>query len=134
MLRPRVAAGALSASLMVMGTGMVLGQDFPSKTIRVITSQAGGGSDFTARVVAQGLSVNVRQPVVVDNRNGILANEGGAKAPPDGYTLLVAGASLWIYPPLQKAPEGMARDFSPITLIVRDVGVLAVHPSLPVRS
>jgi len=74
--------------------------------------------------------------VVIDNRGGgsVVAGEVGAKAPPDGYSLLVAGGAMWIIPLLQKAPYDVVKDFAPISLISRVVSVVAVHPSLPVKS
>ena len=71
-----------------------------------------------ARLIAQGISGPLGQPVIVDNRaSGIIPGEIVAKAPPDGYTLLVGGGSLWIAPLLQKTPYDPVRDFSPISLI-----------------
>ena len=60
--------------------------------------------------------------------------EVGAKGAPDGYTLTIQGASLWIGPLLRKAPYDPVNDFAPITMISREVFILAVHPSLPVKS
>src|SRR5262249_22275818 len=56
------------------------------------------------------------------------------KAPPDGYTLLVSGSLLWITPLLRKSPYDAVNDFSPISLMAREVYIIAVHPSVPVRS
>ena len=64
----------------------------------------------------------------------LLAAEAVSKAPPDGYTLHVNGANLWIAPLMQKLSYDVVRDFSPISLLVREISVLVVHPSLPVRS
>ena len=120
--------------LIVVQTGAVSGQDYPSKPIRILTSAAGGGSDFTARQIAQGISGPLGQPVVVDNRGGgIIAAEVVSKSPPDGYALTVQGAALWIVPFLQKAPYDVS-DFSPIVQTERIVFIVAVHPSLPVKS
>ena len=83
--------GGLSVSLMVLGAGAVSGQDYPNKPIRIVTAALGGGSDFAARLIAQGISGPLGQPVIVDNRGGVVPGEIVAKAPPDGYTLLVAG-------------------------------------------
>jgi len=120
--------------LIVIGTGAVSGQDYPNKPIRILTSAAGGGSDFTARQIAQGISGPLGQPVIVDNRGGgIIAAEVVSKAPPDGYALTVQGAALWIVPFLQKAPYEVG-DFSPIVQTERIVFIVAVHPSMPVKS
>ena len=71
-------------SLAFLATGSLWAQDFPTKTVRVVTGAAGGGSDFTARQIAQAMAANLAQPVVVDNRaTTILVADGGAKSPPD---------------------------------------------------
>ena len=120
---------------MLPGAGVTSAQDYPSKTIRIIAGTAGGGSDLAARVIAQGISGPLGQPVIVDNRGAaVVAAEAGSKAPPDGYTLLVAGSGIWLFPLLQKAPYDVVRDFSPLSLISREVNIVAVHPSLPVKS
>ena len=84
MLVPHLVISMLAIGAMLVGTGVASGQDYPTKTIRIITAAAGGGADFTARLIAQGLSASLGQPVVVDNRTGILASEAVSKAPPDG--------------------------------------------------
>ena len=129
------AARIASAGLMVLGPGMVYGQDYPNKTIRILASGPGSGGDFTARLIAQGVAPGLGQPVIVDNRAGsLVASEAAAKSPPDGYTLLVNGASLWIIPLLQRVSYDATRDFSPISLVERGSMIMAVHPSLPVKS
>ena len=122
--------------LMVLGAGVVSGQDYPNKPIRIVTAAAGGGSDFMARQVAQGISGPLGQPVIGENRGGgIIPVDYVSKAPPDGYTLLVQGAVAWVAPLLlRKAPYDMVRDFSPLSLLVKEVYLVAVHPSLPVKS
>ncbi|HXD52164.1 MAG TPA: tripartite tricarboxylate transporter substrate-binding protein, partial [Burkholderiales bacterium] len=77
----------MSFAAMVLTSGIVCGEDYPNKPVRIVTSEPGGGNDFAARLIAQGLSLTFKQRVVVDNR-GIIAAEIVAKAPPDGYTLL----------------------------------------------
>ena len=112
-----------------------LAQDFPSKPIRVITSSFGGGADFAARVAAQGMAETLGQQVVVDNRaGGLIAIEAVAKAPPDGYSLLVDGTGLWVGPLLRRASYDTVRDFSPVALIAGAPNILVVHPSLPVKT
>ena len=121
-------------SIVLVGSAVVLAQDYPSKTIRIIGGAAGGGSDFAARLIAQGISGPLGQQVIMDNRTVIQAVEAVSKAPPDGYTVLVGGNSIWIPPLLQKVPYDMDRDFAPLLLISRDVNVVAVHPSVPAKS
>ena len=130
----RFMVGIFSLGLMVLGANVVSGQDYPNKSIRIVAAAAGGSNDFTARIIAQELSTSLGQPVIVDNRRGIIPMEILSKAPANGYTLLVAGALSWIFPLLEKAPYDVMRDFSPISLLVREVNILVVHPSLPVKS
>jgi tripartite-type tricarboxylate transporter receptor subunit TctC len=106
---------------------------FPSRPLRIVTSAPGGSSDFTSRLVAQGLTESLGQQVVVDNR-GNFGGELVAKAAPDGYTLLVDGASLWTGPLLQKTSYDPQRDFAPVSIAVAAPSVVVVHPALPVKS
>ena len=131
-LQPSLIAVALLVALMMPGAAS--GQDYPSRPIRIITAAAGGGSDFTSRVIAQGITGALGQPVIVDNRTAILAAEAVSKAPPDGYSLLVTGTSFWVGPLLQKVPYDAVRDFLPVVQIAREVNIVAVHPSVPARS
>ena len=131
---PRFVIGVISAGAMVLGTGMVYGQAYPSKPVRIITGSVGGGSDTAARHIAQEISGPLGQPVVVENRASLVATETVAKAPPDGYTLLVGGASVWQTPLLQKINYDAVNDLAPLVLITREVFLLCVHPSLPVKS
>ena len=134
MLTARRSAWMPSIAVMLLCAGMVSGQDYPNKPIRIITGGAGGGSDFAARLVAQGITGPLGQPVIVDNRATLPAIDAAAKAPPDGYTLYVGGASLWIFPLLNKVTYDVVRDFSPIALLVREVNVVAVNPSVAAKS
>jgi hypothetical protein len=110
------------------------GQDYPVKPVRMVTAEPGGGNDFAARLIAQGLAGELGQRIIVDNR-GIGAAEIAAKAPPDGYTLLLYGNPLWLLPLLRNnAPYDAVRDFSPVTLAARSPLVVVVHPSVPARS
>ena len=128
------AVGVFSIGLMVLGTRLVSGQDYPGKPIRIVTSVAGGGSDYLARQMALAIAGPLGQPVLVDNRASAIVGEAGSKVPADGYTLTVQGASLWLNTIMQKMTYDVERDFSPITMISRDVFVLVAHPSLPVKS
>lgn len=119
-----------------LGAGAVPAQPFPGKPLRIVTAQAGGGTDFVARVVAQGLTDSLKQPVIVDNRGGnvFITAEIVARAAPDGHTLLVYAATVWVAPLLGAAPYDPLRDFAPITLATEAPNLLVVHPSLPVKS
>jgi tripartite-type tricarboxylate transporter receptor subunit TctC len=111
-------------------------QEFPAKPIRIIASPPGGANDFVARLIGQGLNDSVGWPVIVENRpsGGFIQGELLMRAPPDGYTLLVAAGSFTIGPLFEKAPYDVVRDFSPITLVATAPSVLSVHPSMPVKS
>ncbi len=135
MLLPRIVVCTFSMGTMVLSGGIVSAQDFPTKPIRIVTAEVGGGNDFATRIVAQGLGA-LGQPVVVDNRpSGVIPGSIVSKAPPDGYTLLSYGVSLWIAPLLQDGiPYNPVRDFAPVTLVANSPGVLVVYPGLPVKS
>ena len=118
----------------ILSIATASGQAYPAKTIRIVTSEPGGGSDLTSRLLAQGLTGPLGQPVIVDNRAGVIVVETVAKAPPDGYTILLS-ASMWLSPLFQ--PElsfDQVRDFLPIALAVSTPNILVIHPSLPVKS
>lgn len=104
----------------------------------MITAQAGGGADFIARLVAQHLSTNLGQQVVVDNQggaNGAIAAQSVMRAPADGHTLLFFSSNIWLLPFLQAGVAYDAtQDFAPVTLVDRSPTVLVVNPSLPVKS
>jgi tripartite-type tricarboxylate transporter receptor subunit TctC len=110
-------------------------QDYPTRTIRLVTPGTGGSSDFSSRLIAPVLSANLGQQVIVDNRpTGPIPGEIVSKAPPDGYTLLLAGSSFVLGPLIQKTPYDPVRDFAPISLTTTQPNVLVIHPSLPVKS
>jgi tripartite-type tricarboxylate transporter receptor subunit TctC len=104
----------------------------------VVPTAAGGGADFIARLITPKLSERLGQQVIIDNRPGagsIIGSEVVAKAPADGYTLLLGFIALATNPMMyKKVPYDVQRDFSPITLAVSSPHVLVVHPSLPVHS
>jgi tripartite-type tricarboxylate transporter receptor subunit TctC len=113
--------------------------DYPNRTVRVIVpTAAAGGNDTVGRVIAQGLSERWGRQVVVDNRAGASTMIGGemvAKAPPDGYTLLMGVSTLAINPAtFKKVPYEAMRDFAPITQAVFVPNLMMVRPSLPVKT
>ncbi|HEX2826211.1 MAG TPA: tripartite tricarboxylate transporter substrate binding protein [Burkholderiales bacterium] len=117
----------------------VSAQHYPVKPVRILVGfAAGGGTDTAARMVATELSKSLGQPVVVENRpgsGGIIATETVAKAPPDGYTLLMMAAADSIQPAMrQKLSYQLPKDFSPISLVVSGAFVLVVHPSVPAKN
>jgi len=112
---------------------------WPSKPIRLIVPFAPGGStDLTARVLAEGLRPLLGQPLVIDNRlgaGGNIAAEVAAKAAPDGYTYLVATATLAANASLYRNLRyDFVRDFAPVTQVFSSSNVLVVSPSLPVAN
>jgi len=117
---------------------MTHAQGFPARAIHIVTSEPGGGNDFAARLIAQGLTAPLGQPVIVDNHggaSGAIAGEMVAKAPPDGHLLLLYGSNIWLLPFLRDhVPYDPERDLAPVTLAVRAPNILVVHPSLPVKS
>jgi len=112
----------------------VVAQDYPTKSIRIVTTEAGGSTEFLARIIAQALTGPLGQPVIVDNRVTQIASQTVAKAAPDGYTLMVISGALWVEPLLRKTSYDPVRDFAPISLTTRSPQILVVNPALPVKS
>ena len=119
----RTVAVTLWSGMLILGAAAVSGQDYPIKSIRIITSEAGGGNDMVSRLIGQGISIPLGQAVVIENR-GFVGFELAAKAAPDGYTLLLNGTPFWIGPLLQKVPYDPVREFSPITLAIRQPNMI----------
>jgi tripartite-type tricarboxylate transporter receptor subunit TctC len=131
-----------TALALLLGTmsGMALGQQYPTRSVRmVIGFPPGGGTDIIGRIVAQKLLETLGQQVLADNRGGAsgqIAAELTAKSPPDGHTIMMAHiAAISILPSLvNKLPYNAEKDFAPVTLVAIGPNLLVVHPSLPVRS
>ena len=125
----------LLSGALALNVSIVLAQDYPTRPVRLITSGIGGGTDFSARMIAQGLTeAPLGQPVVVDNRSSAQASDTVSKAPPDGHVLLLVAGNLWIGPLLTKMPYDPIKDFVAISITNRSPNILAVHPSLPVKT
>ena len=111
---------------------------YPTKPLRFVVGLApGGATDIVARLVAQKLTESLGQSVIVDNRSGAAGSIGAgivAKAPPDGYTLLVVSSSFSINPSLYDLPFDSVRDFVPVVQIAQAPFLLVVHPGLRVDS
>lgn len=113
---------------------------YPSKPIRLIVPfSPGGPADVLARVVGDRIGASMGKPVVVDNRAGAGGNIGmalGAKAAPDGYTLVLAPAgNLTVNPSLYRnVPYDVAKDFAPVTVVAAVPNILVVHPSIPAKN
>jgi tripartite-type tricarboxylate transporter receptor subunit TctC len=133
-----VSAGFLHSATVFAAT--IAAQTYPNKAIRIVVPfPPGGGADITARPIAQKLSERWGQPVVIDHRSGASGMIGAdivAKAPPDGYTLMVGSSAetalnVALFP---KMPYDPVRDFAPITLAIVTPLALVVHPSVPIKS
>jgi tripartite-type tricarboxylate transporter receptor subunit TctC len=129
---------ARKSLVVAVATGLcvsaVCAQDYPSRPIRIMTSEIGGGTDITARLIAQGISGPLGQPVVIDNRGSRFLGPLGAKAAPDGYTLIAAASTFMLGPLLEKTPYDPVRDFAPVTLATQAPNVFVIHPSLPAKT
>jgi tripartite-type tricarboxylate transporter receptor subunit TctC len=122
-----------------LGTQCAIAQAYPTRPIRlVVASSPGGASDILARMLAQKLTEEFKEQIVVDNRggaSGILGTDIVAKATPDGYTLLIIQPSLTINPNVfKKLPYDVVRDFAPISLVVDAAQMLSISPSLAAKS
>jgi tripartite-type tricarboxylate transporter receptor subunit TctC len=125
--------------LIVLACGTAWSQPYPSKPVRVVVVfPAGGATDVVARFVFQKMSEQLNQQFLIDNRAGASGMIGGAivaKSPPDGYTIMVYSQTFLVNAHLyQKQPYDALKDFIGITPVARLVGMLAVHPSMPVRT
>ena len=131
------------AAPLLLALGFALscaGQTYPSRAIRIVVAfPAGGGSDLAARVVAQKLSENLGQPVVVENRvgaNGSVGAEGVARAAPDGYTLVMgSNANITTNPHLMALSYDPMKDLAPVAMLTVNPLLLFVNPTVvPVNS
>ena len=120
-------------------TASALAQNFPDRPIRfVVPFPPGGGNDILARQLAPKMAESLGQPVVIDNRPGAGGNIGTelvAKAPPDGYTIVIASNQVtmnpWLY---QKLPFDIEKDFAPVALAASVPMVLVVNPNISVKD
>jgi tripartite-type tricarboxylate transporter receptor subunit TctC len=126
-----IAGVAAAAALLTVSAG-ASAQLQPNRPVRIVTSGIGGGTDFTARQIATGLSATIGQPVVVENRgSSVVPGDTVAKALPDGHTLLVtSGGILWVLPYFQKVPYDAVKDFAPVSTVATFPAVLAVNASV----
>lgn len=127
-------AGTPFASAQAQGTA-----GFPSRPLRIIVgSSPGGGIDFVARLVGQGITEAAGVPVVIENRPGAGTTIGAAaaaRAPADGYTLYLASTSLAMGPGMYKSlPYDTLKDFAPVMLFASAPLVMAVNPNVPAKS
>ena len=125
--------------LSLFGVSSALSQSYPAKPVRVvIVFPPGGATDIVGRIVFQKMGEQLNQQFVIDNRAGAAGMIGAeivARSPPDGYTLMVYSQTLLANAHLyQKLPYDPLKDFVGITTLTRLVGMLGVHPSMPVRT
>ena len=114
-------------------------QDWPNRPVRFIVHlAAGGGLDFIARLVGDPISRSIGQQVFIENRTGgaggTIGIDAGIKSPPDGYNFLIANDNIASAPHVLKLNADYLKDVAPISLLGRQPQVLAVHPSLEVKS
>lgn len=134
-------AGRITWSIMLaLGVAGTAAAAYPEKPIRLIVPFAtGGGTDLQGRLIADKIRQNLGQSVLVENRTGaggLIGAEFAAKAPPDGYTVLMTTASIALNTVLQKDTMrfDLLKDFDPVTWVASSPLVLAVHPSVPAKS
>lgn len=137
--RGAVLLAATSLMISPCGGAHHLHNGYPAKPVRMIVPLApGGGSDIVGRIVATALSERWNQSVIVDNRPGagsVVGTTIAARAPADGYTVLVGSSSIAITPALhQNLAFDVRRDFDEVTLIASQPSILAVYPSMPATS
>jgi tripartite-type tricarboxylate transporter receptor subunit TctC len=125
--------------LIVFACGAAWSQPYPARQVRVVVVfPPGGATDIVSRIVFQKVSEQTNQQFVIDNRGGaggMIGAEIVAKSPPDGYTLMVYSQTLLANAHLySKQPYDALKDFVGVTTLTRIVGMLAVHPSMPVRT
>ena len=136
MFKKALACVALAAATLC---GTAHAQTYPTKPVTIVVPfSPGGATDIMTRLLAERLNKRLGQPVVVENKPGagtMIASDYVAKAPADGYTLLVAASSLGIAPSLyKKVNYDPIKDFAPISQVASVVHVLVVHPSIPAKN
>jgi tripartite-type tricarboxylate transporter receptor subunit TctC len=130
----------VAIAIMATALGPASAQDWPARPVKVLAPfSAGGTADILGRLVAQKLSDSLGQNFVVENRTGgagLIAAEATAKAPPDGYTLVISGIGGFIITPAvtPNAPVDPIRDFTHIAILGGPPSVLVVTPEMPARS
>ncbi|WP_423197617.1 ABC transporter substrate-binding protein [Cupriavidus sp. H19C3] len=144
-MKPLVRLGLMAAAtyLVAAGSGAAAADDaapFPTRPVKIVVPYtAGGATDAVARSLANRLGAVWKQPVVVENRggaSGMIGLDYVAKAAPDGYTLVLADSAPFVilpalYPKMSYAPQ---RDFAPITVVARQIPILAVSAAVPAKT
>lgn len=128
------------ALVLLLAAGAAFAQPYPSKPIRIVAPfPPGGSADFTARVIAEHFSKVFGHPAVVENvpgAGGVIAAERNAKAAPDGYSLIVGSTGIMSVNAslLKNLTYDPARDFTPVSLVIRVPSYLVINPKVPVNS
>ena len=135
----RFVAAAVGGAVCSFAPGIVLGQAYPARSIRlVLPFPPGGPTDIVGRLTAQKLSEQIGQSVIADSRPGASGNVGlelASKAPPDGYTIVLSSPVIALSPHLYtRLHYDPIKDLAPIALIGAVRNVLVVHPSVPVKT
>jgi tripartite-type tricarboxylate transporter receptor subunit TctC len=137
-MKMRQLLAVLGLTVSTLLPGAAIAQKYPAKAVRIVVGFApGGATDISARAIAQKLTDKLGGSFIVDNRPGAAGNiaaEIVAKSAPDGYTILMANATIAIPSLYAKLPFDVTKDLAPLSLIVLGPSVLAVHPSLPVKD
>jgi tripartite-type tricarboxylate transporter receptor subunit TctC len=129
----------LTVTLFAAAANPALAQGYPEKTVTIVVpTAAGGANDAMARILAQGMSVRLGKPVIVDNKagaNGAIASEFVARAAPDGYTIMFGYiATHGINPALQKLKYDPVTDFEAIGMVAASPTVLVASNSVPAKT
>ena len=134
----RILLSSIFAAILAFASAGAFAQPFPSKPVRVIVPFGSGMIDGVARLLSEQLSQKWGQPVVIENKPGAGGNIGAeivARAPADGYTLLMAGPSVVVNTVLyDRVPYALMKDLVPVTQVANAPFVVVVHPSMPVHS
>jgi tripartite-type tricarboxylate transporter receptor subunit TctC len=126
---------AILALAFAVWAGSAWAQTYPTKALRIVTSEPGGSNDFVARLIVPGLSSSLGQQVLVDNRPaGVIPGQIVSRSAPDGYSLLLTTSLLWILPMIQSTPFDPVRDFTPVIHTTSTPNILVTHPSVPVKT
>ena len=130
---------AVPLAVLLAAPALAFAQAYPTKPIRMVIPFAPGGIDVTARMVLPRMTEDLGQSIVIENRPGAGGLTGSAvvaKSEPDGYTVLMNASGPLLVAPLllKKVPFDTLRDFTPITVLVRNLNVVAVTGDLPVNT
>ena len=138
-MKQNLPAAMLVAAVVALAPLLVFAQNYPVKPVRILIPwPPGGANDVVGRIVAQRMTEQLGQQVIVENRGGASGTIGSdlvAKGPADGYTVMVHSATHVANPHLyKKLPYDTLKDFTGVTALAVQVGMLVVHPSLPAKS